>query len=294
MKNINLADSLFKAAKLKISIKSLKTWEEVFKFLDCDLEIAKGLCPKDLVLSVKNFSEFFPRYLKLIENKKIEEPIFDDTEIKDIKVPSRNPLQKVDLFNFQKSKTYTLFRDIVEEKYLAQYLIAGTGAGKTIMFGQVLRWLYDTKDFFKDCLGPYKTMVITKANAVDPTEEHLVKKFGLSPKKDGLLVLNYEMLRSSYGKRLLRKDTVYIKGEPQDEWHWHPGMNPKVIIIDEAHSVKNDNATQTLIVRALAKITWQSVYTIFVSATPWAKLSEAKTFCLLCKLDFNPYKPINI
>lgn len=198
-------------------------------------------------------------------------------------LPPLNPKQKAKLYPFQtKAAKDIIYRLVIEDKR-GLYLRASVGVGKTFIFGQALRWLYDT-NFFETCMSPWPVLIVTKASIVEQTRRVMADDFGLDTVRQ-VSVINYDALRSSQGlDTMLEKGYKVVGGERYPVFKWRPFMHPRLFIVDEAQAAKNEDSQQSEIINAIASIVEQPpivrVKVIFSSATPFTKVSEAKYACV--------------
>jgi hypothetical protein len=309
---------LINLTKIKLSTKSLKTFNEVLNFLGFSrtLDIDKGN-----ILSTINLKKLFPIYTKggpdfpinisdfVVLSQAIinywtdvspsNKPKLDviettpdavtlDKHELDSLLPKYSEKQSCFLYNYQKRPTYECYIGIKEQNQRSQYLSAGTGTGKTIMYLQVLRWFFDQGFIEKNSVAPYPMMIITKSGVIQQTLAVAKDKFGFTT-MDGLLVTSYDQLRSNFGKRFLAQKTRIVNGEPEQYFEWHDGIQPLIIVVDEGHAVKNIDSLQSQIIQALSKIK-SKVFLIFTSATPYMRVVEAKAFALNAKVKYLPFE----
>lgn len=219
--------------------------------------------------------------------KKIEEvtSVYEEHPLDKLNwLPPPNPRQRVTQFPFQAKASKDLaYRLCVEDKR-GVLLRASVGVGKTYIYGQLLRWLWDRNagEFFKCVISPWPALIITKASIVEQTRRVMVDDFGLDPHRQ-VSVLNYDALRSNKGlETMLEKSYVVQNAERVVVYKWRPYMRPRLVIIDESQSAKNEDATQSKIIFNLAsgfaKGEEDNVKFIASSATPFTRVSEAKYF----------------
>jgi hypothetical protein len=186
----------------------------------------------------------------------------------------------------QRKAAKELLDGIIKYWHTGQQLIAGAGYGKTFTMGAVLSRLVEmgfAKD--KQSYGPVKYLYVTKNSVVEQTQRVLYNVFGLTA-KDGFDVINYEQLRSKYGSNWVEEKVKIEYGEEVVEWTWRPHLNPVVVIWDENQSLKNYGSTQHNIACSFNDIK-TPVYQIFVSATPYVRVSEAKCFAVSTHKDIS-------
>lgn len=296
-------EKLINLCKLNISIGKFKTFADCLTFLgigDVDHSQCEILFPnytKDHLFkpNLSAFSSFIEKFLESLRAPALVTPTtvtlpeeLDFKSALDTELPPYSPLQKCFLFNYQKKPTLEIYRGIVDKGLRAQYLSAGTGTGKTVMYFQILRWLKDSGFIDTHSFAPYPMMVLTKTNIIDQTLGVARDRFGFDPEKDGLIVTSYDQLRSGFGKRYIKETTVIVDGEPEVRFKWFEGIHPLVIVIDEGHSVKNEASLQSRQNQALKDLKGK-IHLIYTSATPIARVSDAKAFALNIHMTYSPY-----
>jgi hypothetical protein len=226
--------------------------------------------------------------------------------------PLQSPkVQSAELLYYQTDAAVTITKKLVVENKRAQLLRAGVGVGKTYMFGQIIRWLWDMKFHEGPVHSLFPYVVVTKATIVTQTERVMKDKFGLPVGKfsGGVMVTNYDQLRANLGDIMMQWHTQVVGGEEVLFPIWRPVIHPCVIVWDECQGLKNEGSTQTQIARAYSEIpdkeitmdqlgkhpTWTkdlaiplpdnkfrapNTWQLFSSATPFTTVAEAKTYAL--------------
>lgn len=166
----------------------------------------------------------------------------------------------------------------------AQYLIAAPGSGKTYSIGAVLRRLLDDGWHKKNSMSPWPIVYVTKASVVTQTRRVLETEFGIDTLNE-VTVLGIDQLRARFGKMFVQENMEIIGGEEVYSYKWSPMINPKLIVWDEGHALKNHTSTQHKI--ALSYSDLHGVYQLFSSATPATRVSEFKCFAIACKIHYN-------
>lgn len=178
----------------------------------------------------------------------------------------------------------------------AAYLEAQTGSGKTFVLGQLLRDMEIREVAEKaGCLAPYPYLYVTKATIVEKTKRDLRNWFGLDTRRR-VFVTNYDQLRATIGKFFLEEIERVVDGERVIEYKWRVGLNPFVVLFDEAHALKNKSSTQSKIGRNFSHIRYAQrrlgfgtpPKAVCASATPGTCVDEFRYFCVLAgvKADF--------
>lgn len=185
---------------------------------------------------------------------------------------------------FQKKAIKVIVDAILIAKKKAVLLLAATGTGKTFMCAGVLRRLLDVNFHQGKTFGTVRYLYVTKATVVEQTDRvfRLFYDMGI---KDCVEVLNIEQLRSRAGKQWLDEISYIEDGIEKFKWVWKPMLNPCVVIWDECQTLKNSTSTQHQIACALNDL--PNVIQVFVSATPFTRVSEAKCFAVATGKDIS-------
>lgn len=188
---------------------------------------------------------------------------------------------KVNLFWFQRKACADLLHKIEKDKRRGSLLVSATGSGKTYIIGEMLKRLVDN-GFTKQSYSPWPIVWVTKASIVEQTKRVLKNEFDLNIINQ-VMVINIDQLRSSFGELYIQEKITVVNGEEHISYHWRPIIHPILFILDECQSAKNADSTQSKIIQALAEIQEQ-IYIVFVSATPFTRVSEAKAWVINCKV----------
>ena len=191
---------------------------------------------------------------------------------------------KAFLYWFQKRAVKTLLYNIRELNHRADLLIAATGSGKTFIVGAILARLYESKFHEGRTLTPWPYVYVTKASVVEQTQRVLKKYFGLT--ENEVLVINIDQLRSQFGKRFVKEEITVEDGVESYKWVWRPHVFPIAIIWDECQALKNHWSQQSSIAQAYNDIDSEHTYQLFVSATPFVRVSEAKCFVVATRVPY--------
>lgn len=166
-------------------------------------------------------------------------------------------------------------------------LIDPVGYGKTYTVCMALKKLH-ASGFFDARLWP--VVWVTKA-AVVPQTQQIIKDFGLETLVP--LVTNYDKLRSNFGKLFIKFKSVVSNGQEELVIKWSPKILPRVFVLDEPQAIRHQNSLQTKVFQSLIDLfdhpNFKDVAIgpcslIFSSATPFTRVSEAKTFCTSTKM----------
>lgn len=195
-------------------------------------------------------------------------------------------LEKCFLFYFQRNAAAEAVHKIKVEKLPAIMIIGGTGVGKTFTVGAILRRLMDAKWEDDKSFGVTPYIYVTRSSIVEKTKRDL-KHFSINH-PDVLEVINIEMLRSRAGKNWVKEEQLIIGGEEQWVYSWHKMLNPVVVVWDECQALKNEGSTQHKVGVAFSAITTPTTQ-IFMSATPFQRVSEAKAFCIATKMNIERF-----
>lgn len=197
------------------------------------------------------------------------------------------PGKKCVLFRHQTRASIALADQLVERNHRAALLRAGVGVGKTFIFYEFIAQLWHSGWFAKHkTFSPWPVLIVTKASIVEQTRRVGVDLFGLDPYRQ-FKVINYDGLRAAAGKHMIKDETVVEDGVARKKWSWYPGVHPKVFILDESQSAKNEGAQQSEICFSIAKIEDPDVKVICSSATPFVRVSESKYFVINADIKHN-------
>lgn len=203
-------------------------------------------------------------------------------------VPS--PKEKAFLFWFQKKAVKEACDKIINESKRGILILASTGTGKTYMQGALDRRLQDIKFADSKTWGHIKYLAITRNSVVEQTKRVLKEKFEINPITE-TEVINIEKLRTRAGQIWIDNKTVVQDGEEVELWEWKDLIYPAVIYLDECQSIKNADSTQHKIMLAYSRLPINTVQ-VFISATPFTRVSEAKAFAVATKKDIFMYTGI--
>jgi hypothetical protein len=195
-----------------------------------------------------------------------------------------SPNEKAFFYWFQKKAIKESLDLITGRKVSAMLLLSATGTGKTFMVGGLVRRLYDMNFHEDKTAGVVYYLYVTRASIVEQTKRVFENTFNLRP-QDGVEVLNIEQLRSRAGKLWINEKVRITNGEEEVYWEWRKFVNPVVVIWDECQALKNSGSTQSKIATALNNVS--GVTQIFVSATPFTRVCEAKCFAVATHKDIS-------
>lgn len=189
-----------------------------------------------------------------------------------------SPMENFFPYWFQKKAIVELSDGIIKQKKRGQVLLASTGSGKTFMALGLLRRLLDIKFADNMTFGAIKYLYVTRSTIVEQTKRVAEKFFNIGI-KDAVEILNIEQLRSRAGAIWVQEKMQVIDGEEHWTWEWRKMLNPVVIIWDECQALKNEGSTQHKIAASFNNIKTPT-FQVFVSATPFTRVIEAKCFAV--------------
>lgn len=191
-------------------------------------------------------------------------------------------MNKVLPIDYQLVRSNEVYSKLITEGKQAVLLTDQVGYGKTYEYLFAIQHMAN-KGIFANCPVPFPVVIITKAAVVEDVKRK-VKDFNLS--KVIRLVTNYDQLRSDFGTQFITSKFVFKNGAEQLEHEWFPYLIPRIIILDECHSLKNMDSLQSKIIQSLINTVSRAEFTdlglkcqfILSSASPFTRLSETKYF----------------
>lgn len=264
---------------------SSKNIREAFKIEIAKLESSSEIVEPpikipltDWQLSVKEYEELYHNY-KPPKVKGVEA----DDEFSIIKSLRSNI--NVRYFKPQEQHAASILRHLIKHKHRARALSAGVGTGKTFMLGAVIRELIDRKwPPILNSISPFPILYITRASVVTKTERDLSDGFGLRIGRD-VYVTNIDQMRSKLGNELVHEEMKVVDGQDRIVYTWFEPLAPALMILDEAHCVKNIDSTQSRIMQRFNDLEGEH-YSIYSSATLFTRVIESKCFAVACKLEW--------
>ena len=170
---------------------------------------------------------------------------------------------------FQRTAALELADKLLKER--GALLQAGTGVGKTYITAQALKQVIPTllereapdTPFPVLWIGPAATMIQT---------QRVLKSYGIA---QYVMTLSYSALTSpkTGGAMFYQTRTEVTYGQEQIVYDWRECMLPRLVVFDECQALKNEESTRTAIARGLP----DSVKRLFISATPYQRVCEART-----------------
>ena len=152
-------------------------------------------------------------------------------------------------------------------------LQAGTGVGKTYITAQAIKQVVDElqADPSIGANAAIPVLWIAPAATIIQTKR-VLKAYGIAGK---VMVLSYSALTSpkTGGAMYYKARTVVTYGQENIIYDWNGIMLPKLVVFDECQALKNEDSTRTSIARGLP----ENVKRIFISATPYQRVCEART-----------------
>lgn len=158
-------------------------------------------------------------------------------------------------------------------------LLSPTGTGKTFMVAALTKYLIYLEFTRDKTIGPTEYLYVTRSSIVTQTQRVFERQFRIGT-QEGVEVLNIEKLRSRAGELWVNADTIIVNGQEQIKWKWRRGLFPPCLWLDECQSVKNPDSSQAQIIQSYAEIPSDDTITMFISATPFTRVSEMKAFVL--------------
>jgi hypothetical protein len=203
------------------------------------------------------------------------------------------PDQTVELLDPKICKQEEAARNLfigIEQNKTGQLLLAQTGAGKTYILGSLIKNFIEFGWIEKlGCISPWPILYVTKASVVDQTERVLREEFAIDTGRH-VQVINIEVLRSKLGSLFIKEEVIIVGGQPHTVYIWNRYMHPCLIVWDECQILARTGASIQADIAAafndVGKLYGAKTTQIFSSATPFAKVSEAKCFAVSTGASF--------
>ena len=156
-------------------------------------------------------------------------------------------------------------------------LQAHAGLGKTYMVLPAIKYLLDNELIKIQSDWPMPILWVTPA-AVIPQTLEVINQFGLTHK---IYPMSYAGFRGKLG-RTLYWESAKNPYNNSKAYAWKPMRMPSMVVFDECQGLKNDTSSQT-------QLSWsvpQGVKRVFISATPYQKVSEARSVVLGVGMEY--------
>lgn len=181
-----------------------------------------------------------------------------------------------------------------------------TGSGKTVVADSMIdKFIAEGKHLPDKTFPfplPYPVLWITVANAVEQTKRSL-EDAGLGGYLDKVIhVISWSDLTTSLGlirfvERIEEPDLFNPALPPKVTFKWRLSAIPKFVILDEAHSIQNEDATRTQVIKALYEASKSLLNPLtnkplidtkylFLTATPVEKVNDLRMFVCMTNLNF--------
>ena len=195
----------------------------------------------------------------------------------------KSPNEKANCFWFQKKAIVESWDKLINQNKSAILILSGTGTGKTWMAGGILRRLLDANYHDGKTMSHIPYLYVTRASIVTKTERDLDREFCIGVEDTS--VINIEQLRSQAGRFWLKQEKYVEGGEECVKWVWKKNIQPCVVEWDECQALKNEGSQQHQIACSMNDMGRYKPKQVFISATPFTKVSEAKCFAVATNKD---------
>jgi hypothetical protein len=198
----------------------------------------------------------------------------------DIRQRDCSTFGKVTLFPEQEALYRRMYDDMFIKGTSQACLQDGeTGSGKTFIIAAcIAKAVQDgvLNDPIRS-LMPFQFIVFTPKNVVEQFKR-VLDDFGLAKlvSKQKILVTSYSQLSTITGQNFVQEVEDYLTGNTK--LVWSDMIQPVAIFYDECQKLNNWDTWQTQCVRAAVEGTPNTKH-IFLSATPFEKVNDARTLC---------------
>ena len=194
--------------------------------------------------------------------------------------------EKVFYYWHQKKAIAESIHKIIDKHYPCILILAGTGTGKTFIWGGIARRLEDMKWYVGKTYSHMPIVYVGKSTILEQISRSIARYFGFRPNVDHE-VINIEALRSSAGQFWVKKQLRIEHGEEIEDWIWKKGVHPAALCLDESQGVKRPRSTQSQIFHSYTEIDPDKRCLICMSATPFARVCEAQVFAVGTNRDIS-------
>lgn len=150
-------------------------------------------------------------------------------------------------------------------------LQAHAGLGKTYMVLPAIKYLLDNKLLELKSDWPMPILWVAPA-AVIPQTLEVINQFGLL---GTIFPISYAAFRGKMGEKIYWDKTKHPWYDTY-LYNWKAMAMPSMVVFDECQGLKNDTSSQT-------QLSWSipaGIKRVFISATPYQKVSEARSVVL--------------
>ena len=259
------------------------TFSEVKEFLD-DMRLSWEVSIWLLKNPPHYEDEVVSQAIKEIHSEPVLPEVKDnDNSFNNYALP-QSTKEKASLFWFQKKAAKEILDNILIHNRRGQLLLAGVGTGKTFIAGAVFRRLLDNNFHVGKSVSPFPYIYVTRASIVEQTKRVFLASFGID--EDEVIIVNIDQLRASFGRMFVKEEIVIEAGEEHVVYRWRRNINPVFILWDECQALKNSDSQQSRIAQSFNDIESPHTYQVFMSATPFTRVIEAKCFCVATRIPY--------
>jgi len=241
-----------------------------------DIKQRLGLSPTDADRAIAASTVNYPDIIAAqLDHEQAVIPAVEKTVItrseRKLDILAKNP--KVRYYAQHNTCALNIIQQFQHNKEMSFVMSSVAGNGKTFAVSaaihEMLPWLRSTLSEFHMTVP---VMWLTKDNAVLQTQYVAGEMFGI--KREDLLVVNYENLRSASGiKEYLKWEIQSVEGIETEVISWRPGRQPALLVCDESHTVGNPNAKITKVLAAYV-MTTKHPRLLMTSATVATRATE--------------------
>lgn len=191
--------------------------------------------------------------------------------------------EQINYFYWQKKACVEGLKKINDLHVPAFLVLASTGAGKTMIAASFVRRLIDQNFCENKTWGLTKILYVAKVTLIDQIKDDF--KLASISCPDDCEVINIEQLRVKSGEIWINRKRVIVNGEEQEIWEWKKMIHPVIIIWDECQGLKNEGSVQSKIAVSFSDL--PNTLQIYMSATPFGRVCEARSFCIATHKDIS-------
>lgn len=213
--------------------------------------------------------------------------------------PVKDSPTGLSFYTFQQTAYEKTIENLFTKNYCGTLLTAPTGHGKTPLALEVARyclrsdWIKDLQARRKGHTYFTKVLYIGPASVLTQTRRKAWEMHGLKHMSTSLMCFSYGFLSSQFGRMFITPGVKMVGGELVEFFRWNTENIPALIIFDESQYLMRQESNRSRVAVDGLCNTLEEFYLrehyipckiLHLSATPFARISEARYFALHCRI----------